>query len=223
MIKILVTAFGAFPGARANRTLSLLDALAKRSRRFERLGITLDLRALSVVYRGLDSKLMQLVDETKPDAIFQFGLAGRRKAITVESLARNRANPLHPDAARRLAPHPSVVRHGPSAMRARVPVTEIVAALQRAGIASKASRNAGDYICNVSFYHALALVHAPFVGFIHIPNPRQAKHGDRKDKRPRFEDITRAAEIALIVIARAIRRTGEPSALRSHAPLRYAG
>ena len=214
MIKILVTGFGAFPGVPANPASALLFALNKTSRRrLRRLGIALELRDLAVTYGGLSPRLAALAKEIAPDAILQFGVALRRKAISVEMLARNRANILHPDASGAPAPTGVVAARGPSTLTSRIPAAEIVAALRRQGIAGEASRNAGDYICNASFYSALGLANVPCVGFIHIPRPRRRlplrrgfPHHSNSDKNPRLDDMRRAAEIALIVIARAVRR-----------------
>jgi pyroglutamyl-peptidase len=213
MIKILVTGFGAFPGVPSNPSSALLSALKKRRRRLQRFGIALELRELPVTYAGLPQRLARLAKEIRPDAILQFGVASGREVISVEKFARNHVDTRHPDASGKPAFKDVLVAHGPRALKTRIPDSEIVAALRRAGIPSAMSNDAGDYVCNASFYHALRLANVRCVGFIHIPFPR-ARRGARKDKRPHFEDIVRAAEIALIIIARA---------LRPNAALRYAG
>lgn len=213
MIKVLVTGFGAFPGTCRNPSSALLAALRKRRMRLARLGIGLELCALPVVYAGLRPRLAKLAGETRPDAIVHFGLAGRRKIISVETRARNRVNLLHPDAAGAPAHGLTGMAGGAEFVQARVPAPQIVAALRRAGIASGLSNDAGDYLCNASFYHSLVAADAACVGFIHIPTPRRrmARSSPRqdsphKDKRPRFADVVAAAEIALVIIARAVRQ-----------------
>ena len=214
MIKILVTGFGAFPGVSANPSSALLFALNEKCRRrLERFGIALELRELPVTYDGLSPRLGALAKNLAPDAILQFGVAARRKTISVEVVARNRANILHPDASGASASSRILTAGGPGALTTRVPALEIVAALRRQGLAGALSHNAGDYICNASFYRALALANVPCVGFIHIPPPRRrlplrrgCPHPYHRDQRPRLDDMVSAAEIALIVIARAARR-----------------
>lgn len=214
MIKILVTGFGAFPGVPSNPSSALLFALKKKSRsRLQRFGIALELRELPVTYAGLRMRLARLANEIRPDAILQFGVAGGREVICVEKFARNHVDTRNPDASGKPAPKDVLVAHGPSVLKARIPDSEIVAALRRAGIPSALSRDTGDYVCNASFYHALRLAKVRAVGFIHIPFPR-VQHAATKDKKPRFEDIVRAAEIAIVIVARA---------LRPNAVLRYAG
>ena len=49
-------------------------------------------------------------------------------------------------------------------------VDEIVAALQEEGIAAKASRDAGGYLCNHIFYRLMrALPTGARGGFVHVP------------------------------------------------------
>ncbi len=213
MIKILVTGFGAFPGVASNPSSALLFALKKRSNRLKRFGIALELRELPVAYAGLRMRLARLANEIRPDAILQFGVAGGREFISVEKFARNHVDTRNPDASGKPPFKDALVAHGLSALKTRIPDAEIVAALRRAGIPSAMSNDAGNYVCNASFYHALRLAKVRAVGFIHIPFPR-LRRSAAKDKKPRFEDIVRAAEIAIVIVARA---------LRPNAPLRYAG
>lgn len=208
MMKILVTGFGAFPGMPANPSAALLSALDKKSRgRLRRFGIALELRELPVVYAGLPMRLARLAKEIRPGAILQFGVAGGRDVVSIEMFARNAANLRHPDASGRPARKAALVAQGPRVLKTRIPGPELVAALRRAGIRSELSRDAGDYVCNASFYHALRLANVRRVGFIHIPHPERVQHGG--NVRPRFDDIVRAAEIAAITIARAAHRPGQ--------------
>lgn len=211
MIKLLVTGFGAFPGVRRNPTLALLAALDRRRPRFARLGIALELHALPVAYARLAPTLTQIIGETKPDAILHFGLASRRKRITVERFARNRANILHPDADGMRANGFTLHKNGPDRFAARAPIPHIISAWDRAGIAGNISRDAGDYLCNACFYQSLANADAEAIGFIHIPYARAARpyyvlRNKRQDKPPSLSDIITAAEIALIETARAARQ-----------------
>ncbi|QXX73620.1 pyroglutamyl-peptidase I [Methylovirgula sp. HY1] len=209
MIKILVTGFGGFPGAHHNPSLTLLTLLPRKRARLARLGIALELRALPVVYAGLGPRLAQLAAELRPDAILHFGLAGRRKIISLETRARNRVNPLHPDAHGARPRDLAVLPGAPHIVPTRLPTRQILSAWRRAGIASGLSNDAGDYLCNATLYHSLvAQSDATCVGFIHIPHPR--RHASRPSqpgrKPPRLTDIGVAAEMALVIIATAARQ-----------------
>ncbi len=203
MIKLLVTGFGAFPGVRRNPTLALLKALDHRRSRFARLGIALELYALPVAYVRLAPQLARLISETQPDAILHFGLAGRRKRITIERFARNRANILHPDADGACPTAPTLQKNNLDRLSARAPLMQIIAAWQKAGISGHVSRGAGDYLCNACFYQSLARADIETVGFIHIPYPCAARPKTvRQDKRPSLSHLITAAEVAVMETTR---------------------
>jgi pyroglutamyl-peptidase len=211
MITMLVTGFGAFPGVRSNPTLTLLQMLDRRRPRFARLGITLELHALPVAYARMAPQLAQLIAETKPDAILHFGLAGRRKQITIEHVARNRANILHPDADGAYPRSLTLQKDTPDRLPARMPIMQIVSAWRQNNIAGTTSRDAGDYLCNACLYQSLshrslACADIESVGFIHIPYPRVRRPaGSRADKRPSLSHLITATEIAVIEAARSVR------------------
>jgi pyroglutamyl-peptidase len=169
---ILVTGFGAFPGAPRNPTEVLMRDLATLEGRLARLGVTFERRVLPVVYDEIAPRLKSLIAETAPDMILHFGLAGRRHKISIETRALNRMNMLHPDAAGRW-PESLAVLEGRSAFikKALIPVRKLDAALHKAGIASELSIDAGDYVCNQTFYLSLVLAEGMHrcVGFIHVP------------------------------------------------------
>jgi len=210
MFTLLVTGFGAFPGARHNPTLDLIGALQRRKARFARFGIRLEARVLPVLYADIGPLLARLTQEIAPDAILLFGLAGGRKSISIETRARNRVNPVHPDAGGSCVAAFSLVAGGPMIVRARIPAAQIAAALRRAGIASRLSQDAGTYLCNAALYHSLVARHAASVGFIHIPWPAAARRDRRSStyssSRPTFAEIVKAAEIAILEVATAARR-----------------
>jgi pyroglutamyl-peptidase len=195
-LTVLVTGFGAFPGAKHNPTVDLIAALQHRGKRFARFGLRLETRILPVLYAEIAPRLAKLAAEVKPDAILHFGLAGRRKTIAIETRACNRVSLSVPDTGGARAHAFCLVRDGAAVVRARVPAAQIRAALRRAGIASDLSRDAGSYLCNAALYHSLAAPAPYCVGFIHIPWP--ARH-------PSFAEIVKAAEIAVLETAIAAR------------------
>ena len=108
-VKILLTGFGAFPGARTNPSTTLVKALALRHKaRLARLGIDLHTAVLPVEFSSLPKALRQLSESVSPDAILHVGLAGRRREISIELAGRNRLSLLHPDAARKLPQAPRI-------------------------------------------------------------------------------------------------------------------
>src|SRR5690348_9091467 len=96
---VLVTGFGAFPGASANPTESLVAAL----RQAPPQDVLLDLRVLPVVWAKTPALLRCFIAETRPDAVVMFGLAGRSRTVRIETRAMNRTHPTAPDAEGALA------------------------------------------------------------------------------------------------------------------------
>ena len=200
MISILATGFGAFPGVKDNPSATLMHALMAQRDRFARLGIGLEVRILPVIYDGLAERLTALTNETAPEAILHFGVATRRKMISVEMRARNLRHPRATDA-QGARPESSVIeRHGPETIPVRIPAAQIAAKMRRAGIAAELSRDAGRYLCNAALYETLRARPRTPVGFIHIPLPDH--HGV-----PDFADIVAAADIAIIAVAGYVRQT----------------
>lgn len=173
--------------------------LAARRDRFARLGIRLETHVLPVVYQGLAARLASLADETKPDAILHFGVAARRKIISVETRAHNRRRLGAADAQGERPASGRIDLNGPETIAVRIPAAQIVAKIRRAGIAAALSHDAGRYLCNATLYETLR-GRLP-AGFVHIPLP------GRDHMRLDFADIAAAAEIAIIAVAAYHRQT----------------
>lgn len=195
MIRILVTAFGAFPGAPVNPTMAIARALARRRRMLALTGVDLQTRVLPVVFAGTEERIAQLLAETCPDVVVLMGLAGRRKAISVETRALNRLTILRPDARGRYARSLLALAGGPAIRRARYRAEPLARAISSAGARARLSQDAGDYLCNQALYGALGL-HEGLCGFIHVPLPRA-----RRRRRPIWPVATRPT---LAAMARAI-------------------
>lgn len=146
---VLVTGFGAFPGAPCNPTERVVADLRRERARFGRLGLDLRCAVLPVCFAELQPRLEALTAAHRPDAILLLGVAGRRRCVSVETRAVNRANPLHPDAAGH-SPAQVLVAGGPHELAATFPCGQILAALDAAGIDAELSRWAGDYVCNAA-------------------------------------------------------------------------
>jgi pyroglutamyl-peptidase len=78
---------------------------------------------------------------------------------------------LHPDAAGRKAKNRGVLAGEPFTRPARVPTRQFDAALRRAGVPCRLSIDAGDYVCNQTFYLSLAMTQGTCrrAGFVHVP------------------------------------------------------
>jgi pyroglutamyl-peptidase len=206
---ILVTGFGAFPGVPRNPTACILKDLVRYRARFARFGVDLRFHLLPVRFAEIESRLAALVEMDRPDAILHLGVASRRRQISVETRAINRAGPLHPDASR--ARPDQVLAYGaPQYLHASYPAARILSALRMRGHAAARSINAGDYVCNATLYHSLLNGFAAEVGFLHAPKPKPRSRplaNRRSSSRPTdpgltYAGLTRAVVDVLFVMSR---------------------
>ena len=195
-MRLLVTGFGPFPGIRVNPSAAVARAVA-RDRRLKALGITAAMVLIETTYATAEALIPEVVARCRPEAVLMFGVASKRKALCVETRAKNRVSILHPDAAgivpRRLTPFAGA----PFALRGRAPVARLVVAGRRAGVKTRASISAGTYLCNDSYWRMLAASgpSTPCV-FLHIPKVRG---------RAMMRRLTEAGVQAALMLVRAAR------------------
>lgn len=170
---LLVAGFGAFPGFASNPAQIVAQRLEYEKPRFALAGVDLHVAILPVEREALSPLLSRLFAETGPDAVLLLGVAGRRRCLTIETLARNRVSILKPDATRRRAFCRFIVHGGPDLLRTSCSAPRLVALARRSGLAAAPSRDAGDYLCNESLY--LSLLMDRRTCFLHLPNWRGAE------------------------------------------------
>src|SRR5262249_48238655 len=90
----LVTRFDPLPGASPNPTRALATRVARAGRR---RGIDCIAHVFATTYASVDRELPALIEKHRPDAILMFGLAGRRRHVSIEIFARNRMSVWFPD------------------------------------------------------------------------------------------------------------------------------
>lgn len=166
--RILVTGFGRFPGMPANPSSGLASALA-RSRR---------LRSGQVEARILPTRWSEaegfpaVLDAAAPDIVLMLGVAGRRRHVTIELVARN-ATGVFPDAARARPAARRLERNGPERRRLGAAPMPLLRALREAGAPARLSRDAGRYVCNALAWRAYGWAQADggqrLAVFVHIP------------------------------------------------------
>lgn len=135
-------------------------------------------RQLPCVFGDAITAMRTLIDELQPSLVIAVGQAGGRVDLSVERVAINVDDaPIKDNADKQLVDQP-IVRGGPAAYFATLPIKAIVAALRAAGLPASVSQTAGTFVCNHVFYglmHALAGRNDVKAGFIHIPYlPEQA-------------------------------------------------
>ncbi|WP_287746420.1 peptidase C15 [Methylobacterium sp.] len=198
---MLITAFGPFPGMPVNPSEAVARLLARSPRLALAAGGRPALRILPTAYAALATHLDPALAEA-PAAVLMIGVAGRSRRVRVEMRAVNRASRLFPDAGGRLAAHLTLEPEGPFQRRAGPAAVKALARL-RGRIPVRSSRDAGRYLCNASYYRALA---GPVpVLFLHIPRP------PRSGARAWAQRLAAAfAEVAVLLLREARGRTGVP-------------
>jgi pyroglutamyl-peptidase len=188
---LLVAGFGAFPGHAVNPAQKIVETLRKRKKAFALAGIDLHVAVLPVEHFALSPLLCRLFAQTSPDAVLLLGVAARRKKLSVETLARNRVSILRPDAAKHCAWSRFIVHGGPEFLRGAGPAPRLAALARKNGVSAALSRDAGDYLCNESFF--LSLLMDRRACFIHLPDWR----GRRLDRAGRaIEAMAKALALA---------------------------
>jgi pyroglutamyl-peptidase len=206
-MRVLIAGFGPFPGAPFNPTALLTEALARR-RRPALSDIEIESHVFTTAYTEVDRDLRKLFAR-KPDIVLIFGLAARRRHVSVETRARNAVSLLFPDASGRRPQHGAIDIGEPRSQSGNTPSAFLLSALRRSGVRAHLSRDAGRYLCNYVYWQALRRVEGgrPLVQFVHIPHvATAARRGTFMRRRPSLTRLTRACENLLIALVAASRR-----------------
>jgi pyroglutamyl-peptidase len=208
--KVLVAGFGPFPGAPRNPSGELARNIA-HSKRAARTGAKIVGIVIPTVYKEVFSTLSRALKTERPDIVLLFGLAGGTPWMQIETRAANIIG-IHPDAAAEKPSDRSLIPGGMPFLNARAPAQRLVAAARKASVTARLSADAGRYICNAAFFHALHSAQktgAPkLVAFVHIPSPRGRRPGKRRTRKiapPSFAALQRAGEEVLLTLIAAAR------------------
>jgi pyroglutamyl-peptidase len=161
---------------------------------------------LPTVFGRALEMLEQALVRTEPDIVLGLGLAGGRSALSLERVAINVDDARIADNAGERPIDAPVVRGGPAAYFATLPIKAAAAALRAAGLPAMISNTAGTFVCNHVFYATLhhAATRRPQMraGFLHLPYlPQQAAVHDGAPSMA-LDDIARGVEIVLRIAAR---------------------
>jgi pyroglutamyl-peptidase len=206
-VRVLITGFGPFPGAPFNPSAALAKALARRRRpAFAALDRTVHIFATA--YGSVDRELPKLLAQ-KPDIVLMFGVAGRRRQLCVETRARNALSVLFPDASG-YRPQQGIIKlKGPTALRGNAPFARLLGAARTRTRASRASCDAGRYLCNYLYWRALEHLrqNGPLTQFIHIPpvSSKERRRSHRKRTGLSLAQLVNGAEAILVALVTASR------------------
>jgi pyroglutamyl-peptidase len=208
-MRVLLAAFGPFPGAPFNPSAALVRKLARR-RRPALADLIYSVHVFATNYAAVDHDLPKLF-ANQPDLVLIFGLAGRRRHISVETRARNAVSVLFPDASRHRPSNSIIERGAPNARFGRAPFHALLGAARASRVPVKLSRDAGRYLCNYIYWRALqqAPQGRPLVQFVHIPalarSPRRKRVRTRR-RPPSLAQLVAAAEMLLVALIAATKR-----------------
>jgi pyroglutamyl-peptidase len=211
---ILITGFGPFPGAPFNPTGPLVVALARPRisglRAFRRVA-----HVFPTSYAAVDRELPVLLARLRPDIILMFGLASRRRHISIETQARNAITRTVADASGELPTASLIAPGGGAALPLRVSAQRLLAAVRATGMPAALSSDAGSYLCNYLCWRAgeaaeraggprlVAFVHVPRVlARLQVPTAHR-RYRRRSPARPPFQldDLIRAGEAIMCALA----------------------
>ena len=199
-MKALVTGFDAFGGDKLNPSTLAIRRLKRRM-----AGLTVQAVELPTSYGRSAIVLREAILKQRPDIVLGVGQAGGRSELCLERVAINVQDARIRDNDGKQPVDRPVVREGPAAYFATLPIKACVAEMRKAGLPAAVSNTAGTFVCNHIFYATMDMAEAHAMnyrgGFLHIPYlPEQAV---RLGGAPSMalDDIVRGIEIVLAVSA----------------------
>lgn len=147
---VLLTGFEPFDGASVNPSWEAVSLVPEEiaGRRVHRL-------QLPTVFGRAAELLRQEIARLRPELVICCGVANGRTAVTPELVAVNYRFARIPDNAGQSFSGVPIAPEGPAAYMTRLPVHEMVAAIQAEGIPAHLSLSAGAYVCNDVYYALL--------------------------------------------------------------------
>lgn len=188
---VVLTGFEPFAGDQSNPSGEVVRRLADEWDGPEALVTDV----LPVAFDAAAHRMRDLIATHDPDVVIATGLAGGRRAVSLERVAVNLIDARIPDAHGDQPVDVASVATGPAAVFSTLPVKATVQAIEAAGIPAELSLTAGSYVCNHVFFVAAHTVRPESrVGFIHLPWTR-----DHTDNAPDLStaDLVRALRIAI--------------------------
>ena len=199
-MKILITGFEPFGGESINPSWEAVRHLPDTIAGAE----VIKLQIPTVFGRTADV-VREAVLEHEPDVVVSVGQAGGRFMVSPERVAINMDDGRIPDNDGKQPIDKPVVKDGPAAYFATLPIKACVAAMRKAGLPAAVSNTAGTFVCNHILYSLMDIAQdhsAAFRGgFLHIPYvPEQVARVGAAPSMA-LDDIVRGIEIVLEVSA----------------------
>ena len=206
-MRVVLAGFGPFPGVPFNPSAILVRALARR-RRPALADVVISTHVFATRYAAVDRDVAKLAAQ-KPDVILIFGVARRRRYLSIETRARNALSVLYPDASGHRPARAMIAPREPRALRGTAPFRRMLGAVRTSDFPARLSRDAGRYLCNYAYWRALegARETSTLVQFIHIPLIRLTPRRSRSRRHAlALAPLVAAAEMLLVALIAASRR-----------------
>ncbi len=173
---VLLTGFGPFPGMPENVSANLVQSVSRQARPVHK-SHRFHAAILPTEWRAAPQRLSALISKLRPAVSLHFGVAENADGFRIETRGLNACR-MTEDSAGCLPPAPILIDSGPESYNAALPVNGIVDRLTALDLPATTSNDAGSYLCNSVFYHALHAQSQPNTvgraGFIHIPSSLSA-------------------------------------------------
>lgn len=174
-MRFLITAFEPFGKYSYNPSAALLELLSKQGKEVRNANqYEKNIKSeiipvlLPTSYSRAAKILSDSIDKYHPDCAFLLGLAGGRKAVSLEFVALNVKAADIPDNDGELADGSSVIPDKSNALFTTLPLGKMAAYIREQGnVPCNVSYHAGTYVCNSTYFNLLC---SGIPGcFIHIP------------------------------------------------------
>ena len=208
--RLLACGFGPFPGVAVNPAQEVLQALGREDWAPE--GARLSTALLPVVWTGAVETALAAAQAVRADAVILFGVACEASCVRVETMARNAADADRLDAQGYCWPGRRLSPSGPESLAATLPPWRVLGAIAHEGVACAPSTDAGDYICNRTFWGVLA-AGGPRTVFVHLPLPAEtaARLALPCPSGMTLEQVMTAAKAALTAASACVRESLVPA------------
>lgn len=177
---MLLTGFEPFGGSAVNPSQEVVLAIEQNKATLHTHGIELHGCILPVEARRGPAMLLRAMDRIKPHAVMCLGESGRASAITLERVFINFADYRIADNAGTVLADRPILRNGPAAYFATLPIERLREAVSALDIPCETSLSAGAYLCNhvayLMLHHLRQRRRKVAAGFVHLPRlPMQVR------------------------------------------------
>ena len=206
MKKLLLTGFEPFLDFTLNPTMNVVEELDNAIiGDYQVIG-----RILPVDFANAGGMIIDLIEETEPEAVVSLGLAAGRFKMTPERIAINfKDGPVDNEGNQPV--DEMVQQQGATGYLSTLPIRKMVSRMMEEGLPAAVSNAAGAYLCNNVMYEALHYAHIHkkdmSAGFIHMPASHELaiEHGNVPSWPHR--DLVKGVRICLeVLVAEELRK-----------------